>query len=116
MIVYDQNDTEKCDNGCEIYVRIKSFHTSNEILLTLTFKEGEYKEETPIETNNEKNEDDGDKYLWVKIVIPIISIIIIGLVVFCIIRKRRKDDFYSGQNDQIGINISLNNMKSEELQ
>ena len=116
LIVYDQNDTEKCDNGCEIYIRIKSSHTSNEILLTLTFKEGEYKEETPIETDGEKNEDDGDKYLWVKIVIPIISIIIIGLVVFFIIRKRRKNDFYSDHNDPIGINISLNNMKSEELQ
>ena len=111
LITFDKNDTEKCEKGCEIYFQMKSFD-EYAVLVNIDFQLSECNKEDKDETNpNNLSNEDEDKYLWVKIVIPIIIIIIIGVVVFLIIRKKRK---YSNDNQKelTGFNIPLSNISS----
>ena len=89
LIEYNENYTEKCDNGCEIYFQIKN-PSSVYTTIDFTFHDGEYKEPSDEKTDKASNEDE-TSYLWVAIVVPILVVVIVGviIVIVYIMRKRK---------------------------
>ena len=76
LVQFNENDTEKCDKGCELYFNLKNLRDT-EAFLNFLFYEGEYKEEP----KKEENDEPDDKNLWLKILIPVLIVVIIAVIV-----------------------------------
>ena len=102
LVYYNENDTEKCDEGCEIYFHIKNLKNS-EAFFNITFHDGEYKEDSD-EENDDKDNGNKNDNLWLKIFIPVFIvcvIIIVVIVVLILVRKKKNADINTKEIDAI---------------
>ena len=99
LVQFNENDTEKCDNGCELYFNLKNLRNS-EAYFNFLFYEGEYKEEP----KKEEEKDEPDNNLWLKILIPVLIVVVIAvivLVVLIMVKKKRNADINKKDIDDI---------------
>ena len=88
LIYYNETQTEKCEQGCEIYFHIQNLN-DRETFLNFTIDEGKYKE--PDNTDDKNKDKESDNNLWIKILIPsLIVFVIAAIVVVVVILARRK--------------------------
>ena len=92
LIYYDETQTQKCEQGCEIYFHIKNLK-DGETFLYFTINEGEYKEDPDKTDDKDKDkENEQNNNLWLKIMIPslIVFVIVVIVVVVVILAKKKK--------------------------
>ena len=111
LIQYIENDTEKCDEGCEIFFQIKNYQGFMRNL-EFSFYDGEYKDppsptptSTPAEEKGEK-----DKLLWVKITVPIVAVILIVIIIIFVVKKYKKNKEIENINDSDKLGLVLNDV------